>query len=699
MLNILLDQKLINSMRLLPRLASVLLVFLLALNIFTPDPHSWDILTYDGDKGKRTSPHINRLLTHQEGLNSNSGYLETIEGNSVTRDNPTDIGMYVWQANLKLARQIFSRGPSTLSYKDFSNIQAFFISVTLALFILLRFDFVAVVLSTVALVVSKAGLINPLSVSSWSVVPCIVTALVLLFWLCKSMKKEDVDRWDYISLLVLSTMGGVLGSFRASGAILIEGTFWLILGLIGTSLCIKYPDQTKERFKHIYALIISRVQVLDWKIVKKRDWDTFKNELKSADKLNGLPRIFLLSLTIVLGISFVAPTIQYINIAAYELVDDSTHQSKMGGRHTKWGPLYAGLGHSGAVPPYRGVLNRPEAPFWNGENIYWNDSAVRLMVSKEQGQFFGWDQSYENASRNSFFRILFYNTPLVAKIYFYRLRAIILEFAQYFLFAIGGLVAIVCVSFRSLSLRSMTGVIWTSGCVMMAFLSALPVLGAVSRFHAFIYAATSIGLFSFVFLFWLLSAREDLKSDLKPFFRSLHFLLIGILALGLCFMLRVSYVESHRDQLLAELKLDEISLPELFNNYHADAVDAFNNLDHDKRAKLALTVAGTDSELRKNFIEVKSEDILFVDYKNDTIFTLLKVDERFDQSRVFPIQMLFKENNFNMTTDVMALPFRVEPGVWMMSFRMPQEHVNGAVIKNAEQYNFGIYKTPENDLK
>ena len=669
------------------RAASRLLLALLLLpSLFllsSPDAHVGDqAITYS--RLQSSVGFRNKVLLAQVAAINKGQYLVGKRGRSMTQESPDDLGALLWQADLALVRRALGLGP--MSPSGIYRIQSHVSVLAAGLLLLLGVSYFETFLFVVLLVLFAPSGIGNHDGRLWPQVISLALTFVLIDMATRRVADEP-SQPPLRHFFAIALFTGWMGIFRAEAHYIALVPF---LALFATNLAIlvwnrppRHPDRSSWRAGVTGLLSEAR----RW-LTRNRSGESRRFPKWTVGLASPQLRAVLVSAVVIAGI-FAASGVGTLNIALFEVIEDTEHQPEMG-RHLFWHPLFLGLG----------------AHHHHPENIYWHDFEGKIEAQKESGVFSGYTREYEQTIRHRYLDILTHNTSTVFQAYLRKARdlfagqhAAVSGALPLAIIALLGLILLFSVQ-RSRGSSLAGGLNFALASVSVVAVAALPgIMTTLDYATALCPALTAASLFGAA-----LTARTC-AADPPPecgddrywlWFRRVTIVIPVASAIVLAAVgIRSASIRAHREQLSQQLAGGSLSYSQLLDEYHADAVTAFNSLSRAEREKLTREISGhlpprLDPKVR---LVPGTPTSLVVDarWRNDHLYLLVRLKERLTGLNVIPVQLGYESEDAIHLNDLIFLPPRIESGPWLLSMRAPRNHVRDIAIGRIAHYHGSLY--------
>lgn len=658
--------------RLLARVALSAVVGVFVFNLVAPsreDVERAAVYSGIGAVGKRYA-----TLAEQVDLHRNGHYLVRADGTSFVVDTREDIGTRLLLADLAFVRATLGLAP--LEKADAFRLQGYVIASGAVLFVVLGAPLSAVAASCLLLVLFVLPDVTGVAERSWPQ----IAAVAFSFALLHVTARDVCEGLSWRKLLRLATLGfyvGALGVFRIEASYVPLAPFagllalhTLVLG--GWLLKAVRSDGVQSTFRRCLAFVRRRAG----------------EKTGPRPAVPGLRELGACA-AVIAGVLAASPA-STLNLIFFELIEGVEHRPEIG-QHLFWHPLFIGLGAQVHFP----------------ENLYWSDDLGRLEARRANDSFVDFDRASEAAARERYLEILVRNTPFVTQVYLQKLRLLVDGLVPgASTAAILPCIAIGClVVFLGIARRHRDGSVWgptlAIGSLGIMAITAMPGLVALVRYAvAFPVAIAGTVLFAMVVSGERIFAGEEPIAEEEQRWRGIgRSALVATLILGsalLLLLLRVSLVESHRQRLTERFMTLSLSFDELLEEYHADAVAAFNVLPDGQRSQIAADLMRQhgkrfDADVRRA-IGASNPEVLLARRTDKTLYLLVKLNARSLRTKVIPVRLDFY--NAESMNDLIFLPRGTRPGVWLFSVRAPRDTVARCTIGEIQPFRHLLYTEP-----
>jgi len=426
-------------------------------------------------------------------------------------------------------------------------------------------------------------------------------------------------------------------------------------------------------------------------------------------------RILCYSVVMIVGLTIVPKALLHLNIKVYEIIEQVEHYPSRKG-HLVWHPMYIGLGvgHS----PLRFETNYT----YTYENAMWLDESSISRALQEDIKAVYPGERYEKVVRRIFMGVLKRNTPAVMRCCIFK-GTELLRIAEWWvpltltlLFALSSLMF-----FCPGTIPSISTYLFAT-CLLLFTCAVPPILAVPARIYCvgFLTAVVAVPVFAGVFIIRTMSkfrgknggddamfdecasARLDEYPNLVK--KAVNVVLIVALMLSVTLFVRSGSVYRHRRHLGEMLSSESLDFADLLQEYHADAVSAFNALTGQQRKKLldkVLSQYGRNPDVIITPLPKKgSLRVLHAAWVEKRVFLLIELRKDLVGEGNIPVNIeLYDEyyrelpetrrdsmfsripgTGHRRTNSIVLLPRGLKAGVWLFSFSANRDYVKKCVV-------------------
>ncbi len=648
------------------RLLICLVVIPVLFLIFSPSTLSVDeALTFTNFQhlGNRKTDALKQV----DAINAGR-YLTDADGRSMIRTYPDDTGEFVWLADIGLMRRALGLG--AMRKAEIFRAQAYVAVIGALLLVMCRVSFRTLVPAFLLLFFFSLPVIAKWGGRAWPQLLAVVTTFVLLD-LSANKSGDGRLKNELWRLFLIALYAGWLRSFRAEAGYIVGLPFLLLLAL---NLVVVARDRiTRERTRHPKDSATALALAKRW-VALPAKWLRARQLPRIDTRLAGVRE--LVACAVILGGLTAASLGFYFNIKLFEVIEGVDHQPTLNG-HLVWHPLYVGLGYQYHYP----------------ESISWKDDYGSLLAQKENGSFSGWGPESEDAARKRYLEIMIRNTGWVLQVYLSKLRMVLFDTAKGATFPL--LIAALAALNGLLILHRLTGGGLAGGLqfivasIAMIAAASMPAIATTPQYETAVDSALSgIVLFGLARGMGELIERDEGKARDESYWAGFR-LAAGSFGIAICALLtlgvaRAAWTESHRRDLTTALASEEIEYTQLLDEYHADAVVAFNRLSDAEREELSLKISdryGRGLSPQLAFAkDPTAYSLINATWTDEYLFLLVRLAKPVLGQHVIPIGFKFRNLESRYLVDRIHLPPLMKARVWLFSMKAPRETVEALSI-------------------